>query len=63
MHGGEFMELARMKIGRSTTRRRFLGLTLIVGLALWFAGRLPDCKHAARPLIDALEQYHRINGH
>ncbi len=57
------MSRAWMISGRSKGISTFLGLALAVGLALWLAGRLPDCKDAARPLIAALEESHRINGH
>jgi hypothetical protein len=33
-----------------------------VGIALWFVGRPSDCKQAAQPLIDALEQHHKLHG-
>jgi hypothetical protein len=48
--------------GRSTARRGFIGLTVIVGIALWFVGWRSDCKQAAQPLIEALERHHKLHG-
>jgi hypothetical protein len=56
------MERPRLMIVRRAIERGLLGLTLGVGLALWFARGPSDCKQSARPLIDALEQYHLANG-
>nr|WP_254054065.1 hypothetical protein [Singulisphaera sp. GP187] len=51
-----------MVIQQSTGRRGFIGLTVIVGLAVWFARGSSDCKQAAQPLIDALERHHKVHG-
>jgi hypothetical protein len=56
------MSPTRIRIVRSTLESVVLGLTLIVGVALWCTGGPSDSKEAARPLIDALEQYHRTHG-
>ena len=51
-----------MVIRQSTAKRGFLGLTVIVGIAVWFARGPSDCKQAAQPLIVALERHHKVHG-
>lgn len=51
-----------MVIRQSTANRGLLGLTVIVGIAVWFARGPSDCKQAAQPLIDALERHHKVHG-
>jgi hypothetical protein len=51
-----------MRIVRSRLERGLLGLPLILSVALWCARGPSNCKEAARPLIDALERFHRIHG-
>jgi hypothetical protein len=39
-----------------------LVIALLAGFTLWLAPWPSNCKRAARPLIDALERYHKIYG-
>jgi hypothetical protein len=47
---------------RSGLQRGVLGVSVVAALGLWCARGPADCKEAARPVIDALQRYHRAYG-